>query len=149
VESPAEEARPGGTALLRMELDAEERAVLHDGGEALARPGHGRRLGGVGVREPVRLAARLDLRPADPRHAALPQPDGAAGNEAERGHAAVLLRLVESELQAEADAEDRALRAEPLPQRLVEAAGVQAGHRGGRRADPGEDGEVGDEELVR
>ena len=60
------------------------------------------------MREPELLAHRLDARPADPWHAAVLQPARAAGQEPEAVDAAVLLRVLERELQAEADAERRA-----------------------------------------
>src|SRR6516165_9475945 len=99
-----------------MELHADERTMLDDRGVALARRHRRGRLRLIGVREPVRLPAGLDLRPADTRHALVPQADGTAGNEPEAGDAAVLLGLVERELEPEADPEDRPPRGVALAQ---------------------------------
>src|SRR5581483_7491615 len=106
-EASLQEAGARATALLGMELHAEDRAVLGDRRDALRRRRHGRRLGGVRVRIPVRVAAAVESRPADARHPALAQPNAASGHEPEPADAAVLLRLVERELQPEADAENR------------------------------------------
>src|SRR5438045_9639038 len=100
-----------------MELHADERAVLDDGSVPLARC-HGRVGHGlVRVREPVRLAARVDGRPPDARDAFRLQTYGPARHEAEAGDAAVLLALVERELEAEADAEIRPTRRVPRAER--------------------------------
>src|SRR5438105_2910898 len=102
-----------------MELHAGERPVPHLRDDALGARRRRGRLGGVGVREPERLwLTATNFGPADPRHPALAKPDRAAGDEAETGHAAVLLALLEREVEAEADAERRSgSRAE----RLVDA----------------------------
>src|SRR4051794_37097630 len=103
-----------------MELHAEERPVLGDRDDAFARRGRGGSLGRVGVREPEGLAGRLDGRPTDAGHALGAQAHRTPGNEAEAGDAAVLLGLVERELEAEADAECGAAGSGALEQRLVE-----------------------------
>src|SRR5215468_5730302 len=101
-----------------MELDAEEGAGARLRDAAL-RPGRGRgRVGGERVREVEGVADGVDRRPADARDAALAEPPRAAGQQAEALDAAVLLRVVERELEPEADAERRlGARAE----RLVDA----------------------------
>src|SRR5581483_2813894 len=127
-------------------LHTDERAVLDDSGVALARRRRRLCLGLVRVREPVRLSARLDRSPADARHARVLQADGAAGDEPEAGDSAVFLRLVESELQPEADAEDRPPRCVALAQRV---GGLpEPVHCRPRRPHAGEDGEAGVLEIA-
>src|SRR5258708_14433080 len=104
-----------------MELDADERLVLGDGDEAVARRGRGGRLGRVGVREPERLAGGLDARPAHPRHPVAVQANRTSRDEPEPGDAAVLLGLVECELEAEADAECRPARGPTVDAPLLQA----------------------------
>src|SRR5207248_7823707 len=65
------------------------------------------------------LALGLDMGPADPRDASVPEAHRATRHDAESLDAAVLLTRLERELQAEADAERR-LR--PRAQNLVETA---------------------------
>jgi hypothetical protein len=101
------------------------------------------------VREPERAAVRLDRRPADARDAPLAQPHGAAGDEPEPGNAAVLLGLLERELQAEADPERRPPEPRALAERLVEPARAQPRHRARRRAHARQDGDLGLEERGR
>ena len=96
--------------------------------------------------EPVRLAAGIDRRPADARHALGLEPYGAAGNEAEAGDAAVLLALVECKLEPEADAEDWASRRVALTQHVGRRP--EPRHRRARRADARQDREVGALEVV-
>ena len=84
-----------------------------DRDDALGRRRRTRRLGGVRVREVERVAGRFDLGPADARDAPFAQAHGAAGQDAEPCDAAVLLRLVECELQSQADAEDGAVGVDP------------------------------------
>src|SRR4051794_6312991 len=126
-----------------MELDAGEAPTLDDRGDALARRDRRRRLGGVRVREPVR--GLVHIRPADARHALGLDPHRAAGDEPETGDAAVLLALLERELQPEADAERR-LRART--EHVDEPAVAQALHRRARRADAGQHREVGGLHVV-
>ena len=80
--------------------------------------------------EPERLTAGRELGPADPRHASIPQADRAAWCKTEAGDAAVLLALVECELEAEADSEDRPARFGTHAQRRVEPAAPETPHRG-------------------
>src|SRR5689334_15409077 len=101
-----------------MELHAEERAVARFRDEAVRPGGRGRCLDRVRVREVV--GGAVDLRPADARHALGLDAHGPARQEPETVDAAVLLRPVDRELQAEADAEYRTLVSEPLAQRRVE-----------------------------
>ena len=96
----------------------------------------------------VEGAAVADLGPAHARHAALVEPQRPAGHEAEPVDAAVLVRPVERELQTQADAEHRASRRDARSQRLVVAALAQARHRGARRADARQDGEIGVSDVV-
>ena len=121
-----QEARSSRAALLRVELDAEEGAGLGDRDDPLGVRDRGRRLRGVGVREVERLATGLDSSPADARDATIPQPNGSPGKQAEARDAAVLLGLLERELQPEADPERRAAACDPASQRLVEAPIAQA-----------------------
>ena len=60
--------------------------------------------------------------------------DGAAGQDPE-GLGAVLVAALEQQLEAEADAEERAIRRDPGADRLDEAAVAQPVHRGSGRAD--------------
>ena len=108
----------------------------------------------VAASSPRRTSARTSTprrpgrrRPADARHALRAQPDGAAGHEAEPRRAAVLLALVERDLEAEADAERRAARGGALAQRVVEPALAQSRHRRAGRADAGENREIGVEHV--
>src|SRR5690348_8672903 len=131
-----------------MELTADERPVPYLGDDAL-RPGYGgRRPRRERVRE-IEGVASVNLRPADPRHAARAQALGAAGNQPEPGHTTVLLRRLERELEAEADAENRPVGSEPLAERLVVAALPQAGHRGPCGTDAGQHGEIRVENVGR
>src|SRR3954466_10040604 len=114
-----------------MELDACEGAVLDDRGEPFACCRNCRRFSGVRMCKPVSGAVGLDRCPADPGDASLTQPDGAAGNETEPGDPTVLLRLVEGELEPEADAEDRSSVRVSFAQHVCCVA--EAVHRGARR----------------
>src|SRR5438270_10678200 len=96
--------------------------------------------------EPIGGIAGLDRSPADARYASLAQPHCAAGDDSEPGDAAVLLRLVERELQAEADTEDRAVRGVPFAEDVGRVA--EPVHRRARRADTREDGEIRAGEVV-
>src|SRR5262245_58562361 len=89
--------------LLRVELAADERAETCLGDDALRPLGRMVGLGGVRVRE-VERPPVADVGPPHARDAAAAQADGAARHEAEPRDAAVLLRPVEGELEAEADA---------------------------------------------
>ena len=93
--------------------------------------------------EVVGLAAGLHGGPADPRYAALSQPHGAAGEQAEAGDTAVLVGLLERQLKPEADAERRFAGGDASPQRLVQAPFAEDGHRARRRANSGQHGEAG------
>ena len=110
-----------------MELPPRERAVLDDRRVALARGDRGVGLRLVRVREPVRLAAGLDGRPADARHTLAVQADRTPRDDAEPCDATVLLALVERELQPEADHVRR---------------GAEAFHRRARGADARQDREI-------
>src|SRR5579872_4450458 len=143
-----EEARAGGAALLRMELDAEESAALRCCDDALRVRARERRLGRVRVREVEVVAELVDTRPADARHAAFAQSHGAPGNEAETLDAAVLLALLERELQAEADSEHGTARVDARAQRVVEAALAEPVHRCGRRADARQHSEIRTRDVV-
>src|SRR5258705_7338037 len=99
-------------------MAAEERAEARLGEDAFRPGARVRRLRCIRVRE-VERAALVDLRPAHARDASCLQARGASRDEAEPVDAAVLLRPVERELQAEADPEDRLLLLEPLAQRKV------------------------------
>src|SRR4051794_38724747 len=90
----------------------------------------------------VERASVLDVGPADAWDASLAQPRRAPRHEAESLHASVLLRPVERQLEAEADAQDRCARVEPRAQRVVVAARAQTVHRRARRADAGQHCEV-------
>src|SRR5579859_2012604 len=125
-----------------MELDADERLVLRDCDEAIARRRCRGRLGRVRVREPERLAGRLDTRPAHPWHAASVEPDRTSRKKPEPGDAAVFLGLVECELEAEADAERRATGGRAVEERFVEAALAQARHCKTGGADARQDSEI-------
>src|SRR5581483_6473440 len=145
-EALLQKSRARGAALLGVELDPDERAVLDDCGVAFAR-----RNGRIGhrfvrVREPVRLATRVDLCPADARDAVRLEPHGPARHDAEAGDAAVLLALVEGELKAEADAENRTAGLMTLAQDA--GGGTEPVHRRARRAHAGEHCEVGPLEVV-
>src|SRR5262245_14882840 len=104
-------------------------------------------LGSIRVRE-VERPAVADFGPAHARDAAAAQADGAARHKPEPRDTAVLLRPLESELEAEADAEDRPPALEPLAQLFVVAALAQPRHRRARRADAGEHGDVGAGDVV-
>jgi len=102
-EASGEEASAGRAALLGMELDAEEAPRLRGGHDALGSRDRGGGLGSVGVGEVVGLAAGLDLGPADSRDALRAKPNGATRDDSEPRDAAVLLGLLEGELESEAD----------------------------------------------
>src|SRR4029079_2579507 len=104
--------------------------------------------GGVRVREIERLTV-VDARPADSGDAAVAHPDRAPCDEPEPGDTTVLLGLLERQLQAEADPEDRPARSETRRQRLVVAAGAQPPHGGPRRADSGQHREIGAGDVAR
>src|SRR5688572_28982186 len=112
-----------------MELDAEEASGLGDSDDTLGERGCSGRLRRVRVREVERLPVGLHRRPADARDAARAEPDRSTGKEPEPGDTAVLLRLVERELQAQADAEREATITHPSAQRLVESPIAQPVHR--------------------
>src|SRR4051812_32464876 len=101
-----------------MKLHARERARLDDRGVAFAARDDCVGLARIRVREPVRLIAGVDRGPADARHAALAEPDSAAGDEPEPGRAAVLFALVERDLRTEADAEYGPPRGDTLAQHV-------------------------------
>src|SRR5262249_886336 len=122
------------------------RARLNDRRVALAARDHGIGLARVRVREPVRLAAWVYGRPADARHTLVAQTDRAAWDEPKARSAAVLLPLVEGDLRTEADAEDWPVRGVALAQHVDRSA--ETFHRGARRADTGQDGEIGLREVV-
>src|SRR5205807_293155 len=96
-----------GAALLGMELDSGERPVARCGHESFRCVHTGRGGGRIRVREPVCGPVGLDRRPPDPGYTSFADARGAAGHEAEPGDAAVLLALLEREVEAEADAERR------------------------------------------
>src|SRR5688572_20854103 len=132
-----------------MELHAEEAPRLGDRYDALrGRRGRGG-LRGVGMREPVLLAARLDARPPDAGNAVAAQASGVPGEEGQPRDAAVLVRRIERQLQSQADAERRLARGDALPQGGVEVANGEALHRGARRPHSGENGEVGARHVLR
>src|SRR5207245_5656620 len=102
--------------------------------------------GRIRVREPVCGPVGLDRRPPDPGYTSFADARGAAGHEAEPGDAAVLLALLEREVEAEADAERRP---HACVKRLVAAGSAERGHCGARRADARKDGEVRAQHVVR
>ncbi len=126
-----------------MELHADERARARR-----------RRRGPRSSRSPPASRPRTSARTSTPRRPARPPPSRCAGrapsrrrtarpgDEAEPGDAAVLLALVERELEAEADAERRPSRRDALAQRVVEPALAQPRHRRAGRADAGEHREI-------
>src|SRR5581483_6581665 len=124
-----------------MELDADEAAVLDDGGDPFGRRRRGGRVGGVRVREVIRIAGRVavERRPADPRHALALDSRNPARNKAEARDAAVLVALLERELEPETDAERRPLA---HAQRVGYTALVEPAHRAAGRADARQDREV-------
>src|SRR6266536_5355554 len=65
-----------------------------------------------------------------------------AGKDAEASDAAVLLRLFERQLEAEADAEHRRPGLDSLDQSLVDTAPAQPFHRGRGGADAGQHCEI-------
>src|SRR5262245_34944997 len=144
-----EEARSGGAALLGVELHAGERAALGDRDDAFGTRGRVRRLGRERVREVERAPETVDAGPADARDASFAQAHRAAGHDAEPLDAAVLLGLVERELETEADAEDRTVVGDAHAQRLVEAAPAKSVHRRAGRADSRQDGEIRAGDVVR
>ena len=81
--------------------------------------------------------------PADARDPITLQADRLARKEAQPGYAAVLLGLLDRQLQTEADAEHGAAVGVAGAERDVVAAHAQALHRGACRADPRQDGEIG------
>src|SRR5262249_23017086 len=125
-----------------MELDAGERARLDDCDDALGGRRRARRLGRVGMREVERLAEAIDLGPPAPRDPTLAQPHRAAGDDPETAHAAVLLRLLESELEAEADAQHGQVVLDARAQDAVEPSAAQPLHRRTGAADAREHREV-------
>src|SRR5437763_7892310 len=125
-----------------MELDSGESTSLCDGDDILRVRGGAGRLRRVRMREVERLAQPVDVGPADARDAALAQAHRAAGDDAEPFHAAVLLRLVERELQPEADAEHGPAVVHSVAERVVEPAPAQAVHRRARRSNAGKHREV-------
>ena len=96
----------------------------------------------------VERSAIVDIGPADARHAPLAQAFGAARQQPEPLDAAVLVRLVECELESEADAERRPAGRGSVEERLVEASFAQAGHCQTRRPDARQDGEIGRAHLL-
>ena len=63
--------------------------------------------------------------------------------EAETVDSAVLLALLERELEAEADAERRPPAVNALAERVIQPARAQPVHRARRRPHPGQHGEIG------
>src|SRR4051794_13360664 len=125
-----------------MELHAGERAAFGDGNDAFRRRDRAGGVGRIGVREVERRSEEVDVGPPDARDAAVAQAHGSAGQQSEALDAAVLLRLLERQLKAEADAEDGAAAFDALAQDLVEPAAAKPFHRRAGGADAGEDGEV-------
>src|SRR5215216_7124021 len=111
-----------------MELHADERAAPRLRDDAFRPGGGARREGGVRVRKVI--GVRADLRPAHARDAAVADALGAAREQAEPGDAPVLVRPVERELEAEADAEHGPARIDARPELLVVAARPQLCERG-------------------
>src|SRR2546430_6275332 len=112
-----------------MELDADKAGDPRLGDDAFGCCGRRRSLGDVRVGEIIRLAAWVDRRPADPRHPALVQSHRPARKKPEALHAAVLVALLEGELEPQADAERRPAAGDPRAERLVEPALAQDAHR--------------------
>src|SRR5439155_17090410 len=125
------------SALLRCELDAVKAGDPRLGDDAFGYCGCRMSLGDLRVREIIRHAAWVDRRPADPRHPALVQSHRPARKKPEALHAAVLVALLEGELEPQADAERRPAAGDPRAERLVEPALAQVAHRAPWRAHPG------------
>src|SRR5262245_4084143 len=113
-----------------MELHPDEAPELGRGDDALRRRGRGRRVGRVGVGEVELLAARLDRRPADAGNAPPTEPHGASWEEGKSTDAAVFVRRLECQVEAQADPERRLPYGYPLAESVVERAGGEAFHGG-------------------
>src|SRR5581483_914809 len=87
--------------------------------------------------------------PPDPRYALRAHTHRLARKKREPVDAAVLLRPLDRELEAEADAEHRPVQRKPLAQHRVEPLRVQLRHRRPCRPDPGKHREIGARHVVR
>ena len=162
-------AQPVGLALLGVELGGEEVVAPDHGAEGLGVVGRGGDDVGVARHDVVGMdevdvralaepfedrgpARDGELVPAHVRHGVLRrklEPDDLARQHAQALVFAVLVALVEQQLQAEADAQERLARVDGRKHRLDEVALAEFGHGVFKRPDAGQHDLVGPGDVVR